>query len=52
MYKDLLKPVPNDNHQAIVVPSHIKNRIGWHIIGRIEKLSNMVKVPEFGVLHG
>jgi len=51
MHKYLLEPVSDDNGQAIVVPTHIKDRIRRHVVGGVEKLTNMVEVPEFSVLH-
>lgn len=51
MHKYFLEPVSDDDRQTIVVPAHIEDRIGRHVIGRVKKLSNVVKVPEFGVLH-
>lgn len=51
MHKDLFEPVPNDNHQAIVVATYIKDRIGRHIVGRIEHFFDMVEVLELSMLN-
>ena len=51
MHKHLLEPVSDDNDQTIVVSTHIKDRIGRHVIDGVEKLTNVVELPKFNVLH-
>lgn len=46
MHKDFLEPISDDHHQAVIVPAYIKDRIGRNVIRRVEKLTNVIEIPE------
>ena len=47
LHIDLFEPVSDNHHHAIVVTANIEDRIGRHVIGRIEAFPDMVEIPEF-----
>ena len=51
LHKHLLEPVSNNHDDAIVIATHIKDRVGWHVVGRVEEFTNMIEVPELDVLQ-
>ena len=51
LHKDLFESVPDDDHHAIVVAANIEDRIGRHVIGRIEAFPDMVEIPEFRMFN-
>lgn len=46
LHEDFPEPVSHNDHDAVVVAANIENCVGRHVIGGIEELPDMVKVPE------
>ena len=49
---NLVEAIPYQNHQPEVVATHIKHRVGKHIVSGAEHLADVMKILKVDVLHG